>query len=152
MRDEYQKSFCSLIEFLTFSTWLSQPGEVGTAVKTALNAGYKHIDCARAYCNEAEVGQAFTEYFASPGAAKREDIYIVTKLWVKEFNIVKEACQRQLKDLQLEYLDLYLMHLPFEVDANIEGVCPENGVGLIGYNPERIAVRLFFTVISIREN
>jgi len=120
-------------------TWLSQPGEVGAAVKTALNAGYKHIDCARAYCNEAEVGEAFNEFFTSPGAAKREDIYIVTKLWVKEFNMVKEACQRQLKLLQLDYLDLYLMHLPYEVDENIEGVVPENGVGLIGYNPDRVA-------------
>lgn len=118
-------------------TWLSAPGEVGAAVEIALREGYKHIDCAASYGNEAEIGEVFTKYFAS-GAAKREDIFIVSKLWVKDFGNVKEACMKTLKNLQLKYLDMYLVHLPFEVDSKIEGVVPENGVGLIGYKPERI--------------
>lgn len=130
-------------KILSYRTWLSAQGEVGNAIKIALNAGYKHIDCASAYCNEEEAGQAFSEYFAQPGAAKREDIFIVSKLWVKDFKCVKEACKKTLKDLQLEYLDLYLIHLPFEVDHSIPGVVPEAGVGLIGYSPERINVMIF---------
>ena len=126
-----------------FRTWLSPQGEVGAAIKIALNAGYKHIDCASAYCNEVEAGQAFSEYFAQPGAAKREDIFIVSKLWVKDFKRVKEACKKTLKELQLGYLDLYLIHLPYEVDQNISTVVPQGGVGLIGYSPERINVKFF---------
>ena len=110
-----------------------------------MNAGYKHIDCASAYCNEVEAGEAFAGYFAQPGAAKREDIFIVSKLWVKDFNRVKEACKKTLKELQLEYLDIYLIHLPYEVDQNIPGGVPSEGVGLIGYTPERINVTKHLT-------
>jgi len=121
-------------------TWLSQPGEVSAAVKIALNAGYKHIDGASCYGNEVEVGQAYNEYFNSPGAVKRQDVYLVSKLWVKDFGRVKEACQRQLKQLQLDYLDLYLMHLPFEVEGDHpRGIPDEDGTGLIGYDAKRVS-------------
>jgi len=113
-------------------------------VNIALTAGYKHIDCATCYGNEPEVGKAFKEYFSSPGASKREEIYIVSKLWVKDFSKVREGCQKTLKDLQLDYLDLYLIHLPFEVENSLGTVCPDpaTGVGLIGYKEERINVRI----------
>lgn len=123
-------------------TWLSAPGEVGAAVKIALTSGYKHIDCAACYGNEREIGVAFKEYFASPGASKREDVYVVSKLWVKNFSTVRESCQKTMKDLQLDYLDLYLIHLPFEVEPNHPTVCPDaaTGAGQIGYSVERINV------------
>ncbi|MBP9670206.1 aldo/keto reductase [Candidatus Woesebacteria bacterium] len=91
-------------------TWKSEPNKVGEAVKYALlEAGYKHIDGAAIYRNEPEVGEAYEEVFKT---VNREDIFITSKLWNTNHNpkYVEEACRQTLKDLKLEYLDLYLMH------------------------------------------
>lgn len=93
-------------------TWKAEPGLVGAAVKHALtNANYKHIDCAAVYANEKEIGVVFNEVF-SAGKIKREEIFITSKLWNTEHHPdnVEKACRQTLADLQLEYLDLYLMH------------------------------------------
>ncbi len=97
---------------LGLGTWKSPETEVGTAVQYALEtAGYTHIDCAKVYGNEPEVGQALHTVFSS-GSIKREDVFITSKLWNADHDpeTVEAVCRQTLADLQLEYLDLYLMH------------------------------------------
>ncbi|KAI5788386.1 NADP-dependent oxidoreductase domain-containing protein [Geopyxis carbonaria] len=88
-------------------TWQSQPGQVEKAVEAALRAGYRHIDTALAYGNEAEVGQGIRA-----SGVPREEIWITTKLdnpWHKR---VEEGITSSLKSLGVDYVDLYLMHWP----------------------------------------
>jgi diketogulonate reductase-like aldo/keto reductase len=98
-------------------TFRSKPGEVGEAVKAALKAGYKHIDCASAYANQAEIGAVLSDAFKA-GQVKREELWVTSKLFNNEHHDVRGAVEKSLKDLQLEYLDLYLIHWPVAWEPN----------------------------------
>lgn len=97
---------------LGLGTWRADTGLVGAAVEAALTQNnYRHIDCASIYRNEPEIGEAFNKVFSS-GKVARKDVFITSKLWNTDHHPhnVEQACKETLKDLQLDYLDLYLMH------------------------------------------
>ncbi len=112
---------------LGLGTWKSAPGDAYRAVKAALALGYRHIDCAAIYGNEAEIGRALAEAFAE-GSLRREELWVTSKLWNDAHGpeAVLPALRRTLADLQLAYLDLYLMHWPI---AHRAGVLLPRGAG-----------------------
>lgn len=86
--------------------------EVADAVKEAIRLGYRHIDCAAVYMNEKQIGKAIAEVIAE-GTVTRDELWITGKVWNDRHREVEKACQESLDDLQLDYLDLYLVHWPF---------------------------------------
>ncbi|XP_077992082.1 aldo-keto reductase family 1 member C15-like [Glandiceps talaboti] len=103
--------------------------EVGQAVKTALNVGYRHIDCAFFYGNEGEIGDALQTKFKD-GPLKREDVFVTSKVWLTHLrpHLVRESCLTSLKNLRLDYLDLCLMHGPFSLKPG-KGLLPKDEDG-----------------------
>jgi len=101
------------IPSIGLGTWLSKKNEVYDAVVEAIRFGYRQIDCAYIYQNEKEIGQAI-QFAIKSGWVKREDLFITSKLWNSDHapERVDIAIRRSLKDLQLDYLDLYLIHWP----------------------------------------
>jgi alcohol dehydrogenase (NADP+) len=85
---------------------------VSATVKKAIYAGYRHIDCASVYGNEKDIGCVLNEIFSS-GYIKREDLWITSKVWNDKHDDVIKSCRQSLRDLQVDYLDLYLIHWPF---------------------------------------
>ena len=105
---------------LGLGTWKSAPREVGTAVREAIRLGYRHIDCASVYGNEAEVGEAIRSAIDA-GDVRREELWITSKLWCNAHGRenVEAALRRTLDDLGLAWLDLYLIHWPVPIKPGV---------------------------------
>jgi alcohol dehydrogenase (NADP+) len=99
---------------LGFGTLIPDAAVTITATRDALEAGFRHFDCAERYRNEREVGEALQAGLADGGIA-REDIFVTTKLWNSNHRPerVEPAFEASLDRLRLKYLDLYLIHTPF---------------------------------------
>ena len=102
------------IPALGFGTLIPDPAETITATSDALQAGFRHFDCAERYGNEREVGNALQAGLAH-GKIPRENIFVTTKLWNSNHRPerVEPAFEASLERLGLKYMDLYLIHTPF---------------------------------------
>lgn len=97
----------------TFGSDHASHQAVADAVKYAASVGYRHFDCASVYGNEDRIGHAFKEIFQS--GIRRDEVWVTSKLWNDKHgeHDVIPSCEKSLRDLQLDYLDLYLVHWPF---------------------------------------
>ena len=102
------------IPALGFGTLIPDPLATKQATRAALEAGFRHFDCAERYRNEEAVGEAMHEVF-SAGTIRREDVFVTTKLWNNNHrpDRVKPAFEASRRRLRLDYVDCYLIHTPF---------------------------------------
>ena len=96
----------------TFGSDKYGPEIISEAVYGAVKSGYRLIDCAEVYGNEKEIGEVLSRLFAD-GIVTREELFITSKVWNDHHREVREACERSLKNLGLDYVDIYFIHWPF---------------------------------------
>ncbi|XP_065838375.1 aldo-keto reductase family 1 member A1-like [Oscarella lobularis] len=121
------------IPLVGLGTWKSKPGEVKRAVEHAIDVGYRHIDCAYIYGNEREIGEAFKTKIGT--TIERKDIFVTSKLWNTRHHPddVRPSLQESLDRLQLDYIDLYLIHWPTGFERG-EALFPRNEDGTVRYD------------------
>ncbi|WP_295183848.1 aldo/keto reductase [Veillonella sp.] len=126
------------------------------AVLEALKVGYRHIDTAQAYFNEAEVGEAIAE-----SGIPREDIFLTTKIWIDNYGYekAKASIDESFRKLKADYVDLFLLHQPFSdyygayralEDAYREGKV--RAIGVSNFYPDRLSDIVAFTEIKPQVN
>ena len=96
----------------TFGSDRVTPEEVAQAVAGGIRVGYRLFDCAACYGNEDKIGVEFRRAF-DEGVVKREDLFIMSKVWNDMHRHVAESCKKTLADLQCDYLDMLFIHWPF---------------------------------------
>jgi diketogulonate reductase-like aldo/keto reductase len=117
-----------------FGTLIPDPRATMQATTTALEVGFRHLDCAERYRNEAAVGDAMQAVFKA-GTIRRQDVFVTTKLWNTNHRPerVKPAFDASLRRLQLDYADCYLIHTPFAFQPGDEQD-PRNERGQVIYD------------------
>ena len=130
---------------------VTDPNECETSVLEAINAGYRLIDTAQAYGNEEAVGKAIKK-----SGVAREELFITTKLWVSDvsYDKAKKAFEKSLKNLGLDYLDLYLIHQPYgDVHGAwhaMEELYKEGrirAIGISNFQPDRVMDMIVFNEV-----
>ncbi len=130
---------------------MTDPAECEASVAEALRVGYRLIDTAASYGNEEAVGQAIRR-----SGIPREDLFVTTKLWIQDvgYESAKRAFDRSLKRLQLDYLDLYLIHQPYGdvhgawramEELNREGRV--RAIGVSNFHPDRVMDLIVFNEV-----
>uniref|UniRef100_G3R345 Aldo-keto reductase family 1 member C2 n=1 Tax=Gorilla gorilla gorilla TaxID=9595 RepID=G3R345_GORGO len=137
--------FMPVLGFGTYAPAEVPKSKALEAVKLAIEAGFRHIDSAHVYNNEEQVGLAIRSKIAD-GSVKREDIFYTSKLWCNSHRpeLVRPALERSLKNLQLDYVDLYLIHFPVSVKAMEK--CKDAGlaksIGVSNFNRRQLEMIL----------
>ncbi len=105
---------------LGLGTWKSNDRDAYRSVREAIKIGYRHIDCASRYENEREIGEAISEAITA-GEVSREELWITSKLWNNAHlpQHVQPALEVTLSDLQIDYIDLYLVHWPIALRPDV---------------------------------
>lgn len=118
-----------------FGTLIPDPVATKQATRIALEAGFRHFDCAERYRNEEAVGDALRAAFGE-GTARREDVFITTKLWNTNHRPerVKPAFDASRRRLQIDYIDCYLIHTPFAFQPG-DDQDPRDELGEVIYDP-----------------
>jgi len=141
---EYVNINSEEVPALGFGTWQIEGEKCTESVENALEIGYRHIDTAQAYGNEEYVGKGIKN-----SDVDREDIWLTTKVWRDNLNreSLKESVEESLEKLQTEYVDLLLIHWPFE-EMDLEAVLEElnelveegkaRNIGISNFNTEQI--------------
>ena len=116
---------------LGLGTWQMRGDACVEAVRDALELGYRHIDTARAYGNEAQIGQALHD-----SGRNRDEVFLTTKLWYTELSSVgvHDQIEQSLRDLRTEYLDLLLIHWPnrrVPLAEPLEAMCAARDAGRV---------------------
>ncbi|KAI8055813.1 NADP-dependent oxidoreductase domain-containing protein [Syncephalis plumigaleata] len=117
LHDSFTLNTAALIPAIGLGTWQAGPGEVKAAVQHAIKTGYRHIDCSPIYKQEAEIGEALANC-----GVPRDQLHVTSKLWntMHDPKDVPEALNKTLKDLSLDYLDLYLIHWPMAFKKDVD--------------------------------
>lgn len=131
---------------------ITDPAECERAVLDALETGYRHIDTAASYGNETQVGNALKKC----GVA-RKDLFVTTKLWLQDANYTgaKAQFERSLNRLQLDYVDLYLIHQPFgdvhgawRAMEELLAARKVRAIGVSNFTPDRLADLMAFHAVK----
>lgn len=144
------------IPVLGFGVFQIPQNQTKKAVLDALAAGYRHIDTAQSYMNEAEVGEAL-----SATEIPREDIFLTTKIWLSNYGYeaTTKSVEVSLAKLQTEYLDLVLLHQPysdvfgsFKALADLQKTGKIRAIGVSNFNSERLADVVAFQEAKVQVN